>query len=183
MATGLFSGIYYELLRAWPNRWLGYFVALVLASVIGAVVIALPDKYESSSRVYINSEVVLKPLLKGLTIESDFDAKEKMLRVLQASLLNPNNIDRLVRTPGMGFDASTASARAKAARTIRSGVVINKEDDASSEEVFTLNYLDTNATRARNVVQGLLSIFIETNIGQAQTDIQEAQKFLDVQIA
>ncbi|MEQ1863888.1 MAG: hypothetical protein ABL996_04460 [Micropepsaceae bacterium] len=182
MATGLFSGIYYELLRAWPNRWLGYFVALVLASVIGAVVIALPDKYESSSRVYINSEVVLKPLLKGLTIESDFDAKEKMLRVLQASLLNPNNIDRLVRTPGMGFDASTASARAKAARTIRSGVVINKEDDASSEEVFTLNYLDTNATRARNVVQGLLSIFIETNIGQAQSDIQEAQKFLDTQI-
>lgn len=182
MATGLFSGIYYELLRAWPNRWLGYFVALVLASVIGAVVIALPDKYESSSRVYINSEVVLKPLLKGLTIESDFDAKEKMLRVLQTSLLNPNNIDRLVRTPGMGFDASTASARAKAARTIRSGVVINKEDDASSEEVFTLNYLDTNATRARNVVQGLLSIFIETNIGQAQSDIQEAQKFLDTQI-
>ena len=184
MATSLFSGIYYELLRAWPNRWLGFFIALVLASVIAVVVIALPDRYESSARLYINSEVVLKPMLKGLTIESGDDKLEKVLRVLQTTLLNANNIDRLIRTPGMGFDASTASARAQAARAIRSGMVVNKEEDAEENaDLFALNYLDTNATRARNVVHGLLSIFIESNIGQAQQDMQEARKFLDVQIA
>lgn len=184
MATSLFSGIYYELLRAWPNRWLGFFVAAILASALAVVVIALPDQYESSSRLYINSEVVLKPLLQGLTVQSDDDNKEKMLRVLQTTLLSQDNIDRLIQTPGLGFDASTPSARSKAARSIRSGMVVNKEDGSDdAADQFTLNYLDTNPVRARNVVQGLLSIFIESNIGQAQKDMQEARKFLDTQIA
>lgn len=179
MNTSLFLGIYQELLRAWPNRWLGFFVALVITAVVGLVVVVLPDQYQSKAKVYINSAVVLEPLLQGLAVEDDAENRVRLLRVLQSTLVSKENVQRLVQTPGMGFDTSTAAARGRAFGTIKSGVTVTEED----ENLFTIDFVDTNPVRARNVAHGLLSLFIERNIIDARNQMQAAREFLDRQIA
>jgi uncharacterized protein involved in exopolysaccharide biosynthesis len=179
MSTSLFVGIYQELLRAWPNRWLGFVIALVIASVVALVVTILPDQYQSKAKVYINSAVVLEPLLQGLAVSDDSENRVRLLRVLQSTLVNKDNVDRLIKTPGMGFDVSTAAARARAFDTIKSGVTVTEEE----QNLFTLDYVDTNPVRARNVAHGLLSLFIERNVVDARNDLQAAREFLDKQIA
>ncbi len=179
MSTSLFVGIYQELLRAWPNRWLGYFVAFVIAAVVGLVVIVLPDQYQSKAKVYINSAVVLEPLIQGLAVEDDSESRVRLLRVLQQTLLNKENLDRLIKTPGMGFDVSTAAARGRAADLIRAGMKVTEEE----QNLFTLEFSDTNPVRARNVAYGLLTLFIERNVVDARNQLTAAREFLDKQIA
>jgi uncharacterized protein involved in exopolysaccharide biosynthesis len=178
MDTSFFATIYQEVLRAWPNRWVGVTVALVLASAAALVVIAMPDLYASSVRVYVNSDVVLKPLLRDLTVEEDGDSKLASLRLFQTTLLNDAAINRLISTPGVGFDTSSADARSAAASIIRSGVTITEEQ----ENLFVIKSVDTNPVRARNVVHGLLSNFIETYIHRARADLEAAGAFLEKQI-
>ena len=39
------------------------------------VVSRMPDIYESNARVYMNADEALTPLLRGLAVESDVDAR------------------------------------------------------------------------------------------------------------
>ena len=71
MQNSVFSGLYLELQRALPSRWLGVVVAALMVAAIATVVMAMPDRFESRSRMYINSEVVLRPLLRGIASEED----------------------------------------------------------------------------------------------------------------
>jgi uncharacterized protein involved in exopolysaccharide biosynthesis len=140
MQNSVFSGLYLELQRAMPNRWLGVVVAALLVATIATVVMAMPDQYESRSRMYINSEVVLRPLLRGIASEEDAESREDLLKVLQTTVLNTNNIDRLLEIPDLGFDLSTEDRRNKA-RMIRNGVTIAEQ---KTRNLFDLAYTDTD---------------------------------------
>ncbi|TPW16511.1 MAG: lipopolysaccharide biosynthesis protein, partial [Halothiobacillaceae bacterium] len=55
----------------WRYRWVGL-VAMWLATLIAwAIVLVLPNKYESTARIQIDTATLLKPLLKGLTADND----------------------------------------------------------------------------------------------------------------
>src|SRR5262249_4464711 len=133
----------------------------------------------SKAKVYINSAVVLEPLIQGLAVSDDAEGRIRLLRVLQSTLVNKENVDRLIQTPGMGFDASTPAGTARPFDIIKSGVTVTEEE----QNLFTVDYIDTNPVRARNVAHGLLSLFIERNIVTARNDLQSARDFLDKQIA
>jgi len=179
MNTSLFVGIYQEMLRAWPNRWLGFSIALIAAAVVTLVVTVMPDHYQSRAKVFINSAIVLEPLLQGLAVGDDADKRVRLLRVFQSQLVNKQNVERLINTPGMGFDIASAAARGRAFDIIKGGLTVTEED----QNLFALDFVDTNPVRARNVAHGLLSLFIERNIIDARNELQAARNFLDKQIA
>ena len=49
--------------------------------------------------------------------------------------------------------------------------------------LFTVTFSDRSPEVSQRVVQSLLSIFVESNVGASRTDIEKARQFLDVQIA
>jgi uncharacterized protein involved in exopolysaccharide biosynthesis len=72
--------------------------------------------------------------------------------------------------------------RAQFARTIedlRSQIKV----DGIGNQLFSISYDGIEPERARRVVQSLLTIFIESNLGQSRTDMQTARDFVDQQIA
>lgn len=180
MQNSVMSGLYLELQRALPNRWLAVVVAALMVAAIATVVMAMPDRYESSTRLYINSEVVLRPLLRGIASDEDSDRREDLLKVLQATVLNSSNLDRLFEITDLGFDLSTEAKRGKAIGMIRKGFTISEQEEF--DNLFDLTYTDTDPTRARNVLQGLLAVMVESKMGVAQKGYDDARKFLDAQI-
>src|SRR5256885_11019302 len=69
------SELYHQFLiyavSLWRKRW---YVALIgwglcVPGWIG--IMALPDRYESQSRVYIDTDSLLSPLLRGISVESN----------------------------------------------------------------------------------------------------------------
>ncbi len=50
------------------------------------------------------------------------------------------------------------------------------------DNVFTFSYRDTNPELARRVVQHLVSLFVESDLGSKQRDVEEARNFIEEQV-
>ncbi|MDV7390147.1 hypothetical protein RZS08_02285, partial [Arthrospira platensis SPKY1] len=53
----------------------------------------------------------------------------------------------------------------------------------SRADIYTLEVSDTQPERARDTVQALMDIFVETNLGRSRQDLDSAQAFLNEQLA
>ena len=55
----------------WHRRWIGLAVAWAVAIIGALVVFRLPDKYEASARVYVDTQNLLRPLMAGMAVNID----------------------------------------------------------------------------------------------------------------
>jgi polysaccharide chain length determinant protein (PEP-CTERM system associated) len=58
-----------------------------------------------------------------------------------------------------------------------------KINNTSRDNIYTITYRDTQPEHAKRVVQSLVSIFVESNLGDSRKDTEAARKFLDKEIA
>src|SRR5215813_4156134 len=79
---------------AWRYRW--YAVATAWAVAIGGwlFVYTMPDRYEASARVYVDTQSVLRPLLAGLTVHPTV---AKVVAMMSPTLISRPNIERVIR--------------------------------------------------------------------------------------
>jgi uncharacterized protein involved in exopolysaccharide biosynthesis len=63
-----------------------------LASAVA--VLAIPDKYEASARVYVDTQSILKPLMSGLVTMPNVDQQVMML---SRTLITRPNVEKLIR--------------------------------------------------------------------------------------
>ena len=76
----IFTLLRRSLKAAWRRRWLGVAIAWVICLAGWAGISKVPNQYQASARLYIDTNAVLTPLLKNLAVDSSPDAQ---LRVLQ----------------------------------------------------------------------------------------------------
>ena len=78
----------------WRHKWLGVATAGLVCTGGWIGVALMPTKYESSARVYLNSDPLLTPLLRGLAADTD---PTRQLDFMQRTLLSRPNLEQLVR--------------------------------------------------------------------------------------
>ena len=78
----------------WQRRWLGLGVAWVVVLVGGIGVFRLPDQYEASARVYVDTQSLLRPLLQGMAITPDATGQ---VAILSRTLLSRPNVEKINR--------------------------------------------------------------------------------------
>src|SRR5438045_4391567 len=160
----------------WHRRWIGLGVAW-LAVVIGvAVVYRIPERYEATARVYVDTESILKPLLAGLALQPNLD---QQVALMSRTLISRPNVEKLVRMADLDLKARTAADRDE----LIDGVIktISLTGNITSN-LYVISYRDADPERARRVVQSLLGIFVESSLGDKKQDTQTAVKFVDDQI-
>ena len=59
----------------WRYRWYGLILTWCISIIGWGVVFTMPDKYQATARVQIESKSALDPLLKGLAVDTDMLAK------------------------------------------------------------------------------------------------------------
>src|SRR6187551_1339021 len=69
-----------ELRSAWRFRWIAFAVAGAVAVLGWLLVFSLPDRYESSARVFVDTRTAIKPVIKDLSIEQDVNAQLNFVR-------------------------------------------------------------------------------------------------------
>jgi polysaccharide chain length determinant protein (PEP-CTERM system associated) len=161
----------------WRKRW---YIALIgwglsLPGWIG--VMALPDRYESQSRVYIDTDNLLAPLLRGISVESNIG---QQVDFMQRTLLSRPNIEKLMRMADLDLQATTQADKDLLFKDIAKRVQIVQNQ---GKNLFSVSFVDSSPDVAQRVVQQLLSIFVESNVGASRTDIEKARQFLDTQVA
>jgi polysaccharide chain length determinant protein (PEP-CTERM system associated) len=166
-----------QLTGAWQNRWYGLAVAFLVCACGWFAVAMIPNTFESEAKVYIDTDTLLRPLLKGLAVTTDADQE---VNVMLRTLLSDTNVERVVRaTDPDAANLSPTALRDKIA-SIQRRVVLR---DLGTANLYNISFRDSDPRYAQTVTQSLLSVLIDSNLGSQRHDTESAQSFLDGQIA
>ena len=164
------------LASAWRQRWLLVAAAwaVCLAGWIG--VYTIPDSYESSGRLYVDTDAILTPLLRGLAIDT---ATANQLDIMQKTLLSRPNLEKLVAATDLNLSVTDPQQKQQLVLRLGHDIKIT----ADGRNLFTVAYRDRDPRLAQEVVAGILNIFMERATASNRSDMENAQKFLNQQIA
>ena len=162
---------------AWRYRWLALGLAWAISLAGWLYVAQMPDEYRSSARVHLDTDSILRPLLRGLTVDVNVSQR---VQLLTRTLLSQPNLENLARATDMHLQATTPADMDRVVDRLRAR--INIGSDRRQPNLFNISYSDTDPRKAQEVVQALLNIFMETTLGEARQDTDLAQRFLDQQI-
>jgi polysaccharide chain length determinant protein (PEP-CTERM system associated) len=165
------------LLGMWQRRWLGIIVAWIVALASVVAVLAIPDKYEASARVFVDTQTILRPLMSGLVTQPNIDQQVMML---SRTLITRPNVEKLIRMADLDLKSRVEKAERDA--LVEKLMASLKISNTSRDNIYNINYRDTQPEHAKRVVQSLVSIFVESNLGDARKDSESARRFIDEQI-
>jgi polysaccharide chain length determinant protein (PEP-CTERM system associated) len=151
-------------------------VAWLVCIVGWTWVMTLPDRYEASARVYVDTQTLLKPLLQGLAVEPNVGQQIKMMT---RQLVSRPTLEKVARMTDLDVRAQTPEQTEAVLNGLANKISIA---DAGRENLYTISYQDANGDLAKNVVQSLLSIFVETSLGKTRQDISSSQRFIEEQL-
>lgn len=160
----------------WKYRWLGLLVAWVVTGIGTFVVLSVPDKYEATARIFVDTQSILKPLMAGLAVQPNVDQQVMMLG---RTLISRPNVEKLVRMADLDLRTQSKGAQEALIDDLMKSLEIKT---SGRDNLYLLSYRDTNPDRAKRVVQALVSIFVESSLGDSRKDSSIAKKFIDDQI-
>ncbi|MFT4100288.1 MAG: Wzz/FepE/Etk N-terminal domain-containing protein [Burkholderiaceae bacterium] len=159
----------------WSHRWWGLATTIVVGAIAAIYVLRLPDRYEASARVYVDTQSILKPLMTGLAVQPNLDQQVQMMA---KTLLNRPNIEKVIRMSDLDLRSSTPSQLSQQV----DGMTKSLKLKGGQGNLYTIEYQDGSPAAARKVVQSLLDIFVESNLGDKRRDAEQARKFIEDQI-
>ena len=59
------------LISIWRRRWYVIAISWFLCGAGWTFVASMPDKYESRARIYVDTDTMLNPLMRGLAVQTD----------------------------------------------------------------------------------------------------------------
>jgi polysaccharide chain length determinant protein (PEP-CTERM system associated) len=173
--------IYSHLHGIWQYRWVALMIACVIAIIGWAVVYTMPNKYTSSAVVHVDTTSVMKPLLKGLSVDAKVD---EGLNIMSRVLLSRKNLLDVILHTDMNAGANTPEELDELVRNLGRSIVLTsggKRKRGSS--IYELSYEGQSPELAYQVVSKLLNTLIENTLNSSRTDTASAQQFIDGQIA
>lgn len=160
----------------WKYRWHAISVMWVVA-ILGWVKIAtLPDDYQTTARVFVDTQSILKPLLAGMTSVPNV---EQQVSIMSRTLLSRPNVERVMRMVDLDLSAKTPRDHELQLDELMSRIKIS---GTGSYDIYTISYNNRNPKLVRDVVQSLLTIFVEGSFKGKKSDSQKAVQFIDDQI-
>jgi len=183
----LVEQIWDEVRGAWRFRWTAVLIATAVAIVGWLIVFALPDRYEATTSVFVDKRTALQPALQGLIVEQDVDAQ---LNFVRQSLLAGPQLQRIARETGLLPEGLDQRHQDQLLADFSKRVAIEVHSASGREEerntagsIYTVVYQDGNRARSLRVVSVLLDTLVNETLGGKRAGSQNAQQFLEEQIA
>jgi len=161
----------------WRNRWWGLLTTLVLGTLGAIGVMLIPNKYESTARVFVDTQSILKPLMAGLAVQPNVDQQVQMMA---RTLISRPNVERVIRMSDLDLKVTDPKERERLVDELVKKIEFKA---AGGNNLYSVAYRDNSPEASRKVVQSLLSIFVESNLGDKRRDSDQARRFIDEQIA
>jgi polysaccharide chain length determinant protein (PEP-CTERM system associated) len=163
------------LLAAWRYRWVAAAISWLVCGAGWAFVYTIPNQYEASARLYVDADAVLTPLLKGLSIDSSLSSQ---LDVLQRTLLSRPNLEKLVSNTDLDLTITGPSDLESMVAKLGTEIKITPQ----TRNLFTITYRNATPKLAFDVVQTILTTFIESKTGNNRSEMENAYSFLQSQL-
>jgi len=172
----LIASLVSHLQGMWRYRWWGLAAAWFVGLILAVTVFLLPDQYEAKARVFVDTQSVLKPLMQGLAVPTNV---EQQITILSRTLISRPNVEKLIRMADLDLKVKTREEKEALIDDLIKRLQIAS---AGRSDLFSLSYKDTSPERAKRVVQALVSIFVESGLGDKRKDSDDARRFIEDQI-
>ncbi len=169
----LLSRVAEELRYAWRFRWYAVVVAWLICVAGWLVVYSLPNQYQSSARVQIDTESIIHPLIGGLAVKPNYD---QQVDLLIHTVLSRPNLEEIARSTGLDIRATTPAAEDSLLTGLSNGILIRNE--RNNINLYSIAYTSADADTAQAVVQEVLNIMTGMALGNTASDSAAAMAFL-----
>ncbi len=160
---------------AWRYRWQALIAAWVVSIAGWTWVHFIPDRYEATARVYVDTQSLLRPLLAGLAVQPNTN---QQVEVMARTLISRPNLEKVARMTDMDLGAKTPAQM----ESIVNGLSDMIKLRSIGSDDYTISYENRDPAMAKKVVQSLLNIFVEGGLGNNRKDIASSQKFIEEQL-
>jgi polysaccharide chain length determinant protein (PEP-CTERM system associated) len=161
----------------WRFRWHAVATAWVVGLILATVILLIPNTYRSQARVFVDTETVLRPLLTGLAVGTETATD---LNLVSHALLSRGTLETVAKQTGYAQGAASGMQYEGMLERLRTSISI---EGGGREQLYTISFHDPNAAMAQRVTQTFLDTFLQDTQGINQTDSENAQRFLEQQIA
>jgi len=160
----------------WRQRWPAVLFTWLVCAGGWVLVFNIPNTFESSARLYVDTDQLIKDVTRGLTFD---DGSAARLDVLQRTLLSRPNLEKLISKTALELDLSGASDRERMVDGLATTIKITPQ----TRNLFTISYRNASPRLAYEVVRTMLTTFVESKAGTNRTEMENASRFLDKTIA
>lgn len=172
----LISQLLSSLKGIWKYRWYAIAVMWSVAIIGWVKVLTLPDDYQTTARVFVDTQSILKPLLSGMTSMPNV---EQQVSIMSRTLLSRPNVERVMRMVDLDVQSTNAREHETQVDELMSKIKIG---GTNTYDIYTISYNNKSPKLVRDVVQSLLTIFVEGSFKGKNGDAQKAVQFIDDQI-
>ncbi len=159
----------------WRQRWKALLATWVVCVGGWIGVQLIPSQYESSARIYADADAILASLLRGLAVDS---SPAGQVEVLQRTLLSRPNLDKVIARTDLEQRVSDIAERDLLVTRLSRDIRITPQ----TRNLFTIDYRDSNPRVARDVVQTMLTLFMEAAAATDRQQMESARNFVAQQI-
>lgn len=167
---------------AWRFKWVALTVAWCVALVLWAVIFVIPNKYEATAKVFVDTGTTLSEATKGIGLG---DNVENQIERVREAILGTPELMRVANATNLMAGALTVEQQQDVIEKLRKSLDIKGylSSRHASAALFTITYTDTERKRAKEVVGKLLNTFVEGTLFDKNQGSQVAVGFLNQQIA
>lgn len=173
----IFDEVFQYLRGIWLKRRYILIATWLICPLGWLYVSTLPNQYSSEAKVFADTRSILKPLLRGMAIQTD---PMQELALIVRTLTTRDNLEKIARAADADLATSTKQEYEALLSTIKKGLSIKP---SPRDNIYTLSFQGSDPAQAKKLVEGAISVFIENTLGEKRIDSDQAQRFLDEQIA
>ena len=160
----------------WKYRWQAVGVSWLVVVLGWGQVATMANDYQTTARVFVDTQSILKPLLSGMTSVPNV---EQQVAIMSRTLLSRPNIERVMRMVDLDVSSTSELDHQHLVEELMNKIKIS---GTGSYDIYTISYNNRNPRLVHDVVQSLLTIFVEGSFKGKKGDSQKAVQFIDDQI-
>lgn len=172
----------------WRFKRQAVIAAWVAALVLFFIVLALPDSYRATARVYVDTSTALRPLLQGLAVEQDIEAR---MNIVREQMLGNDKLERVSLAARLYEPNADDKVKSAIHDKLRDGVIVDmtlptsaRRDRApTADRIFSITYENPDREKALIVVSTLLKALVSDTQGSTTAGSEDAREFLRQQIS
>lgn len=161
----------------WRFRWVGLCAVWLIAVIGWFWVSQMPKQYSATARIHVDTNSILRPLMRGLAVQPDINQR---VQLMSRTLLSRPNLEKLTRMTDLDLQVQTEKEKEQLFSELKSSISLT--GSRRNFSLYSISYYHADRDIARRVVQALITVFVESAVGEKRGDSSDAQSFLDQQI-
>jgi polysaccharide chain length determinant protein (PEP-CTERM system associated) len=170
-----------QLRGLWRFRWIGMAVAWVVLVFALVVITVLPNRYEASATVFVDTQTAVSAATRTLTLDENTDSQIQQVR---EALLGGPQLGKIADDTGLTARARTPEERQRVIDKLRNQIQIAlRAGAAAGGGTYVISYTNTDRQTSLKVVDQFVNTFVQDALGGKRAGSEQAQQFLTQQIA